>query len=470
MLVAPVWGGRLLIPANDLILMPELVVAGTYDVPFTAFVREHVQPGDVAIDVGAHVGLFTLLLAYEVWERGHVIAYEANPNTLPVLRDNIAMNYLDDRVEIVGRAAGARAGHAQLVAPERFRAMSSIQPLDEDTLLSGSKVDRVERFDVEVEPLDTHVGRFERIDVVKIDVEGAEEQVFAGMANLLESRVVRRVCFEMIRPQLGADWERLRPPLEGLRGQGVAVRDAAGLRHSRAGRARPSPGARMVVAGRHARPGDLSGRAGVREIELFDGSAGRMSLGERAAFEGLLGQLSPGVALQIGLAEEANAKRLAAHAGHVLALDVLEPARLESLAAEGEIDFVLVDGERSAEAIRRTLEQLLDSPALASTVILVAEAGHPDVRAGADAVPYTAWPKVARCGPRLGARPRRPRVRGRARAVGRARVSWSSTPRAWRPSRATTSCTIAPTRPRPGAGSPTHRGPGPGPPCRRARA
>ena len=219
MLIQTVWGG-LLIPANDLILMPELVVAGTYDVPFTAFVREHIQPGDMAIDVGAHVGLFTLLLAYEVWERGHVIAYEANPNTLPVLRDNIAMNYLDDRVEIVGRAAGARAGHAQLVAPERFRAMSSIQPLDEDTLLSGSKVDRVERFDVEVEPLDTHVGRFERIDLVKIDVEGAEEQVFAGMANLLESRVVRRVCFEVSREHMGEEWEPFTERMRRLEGGG----------------------------------------------------------------------------------------------------------------------------------------------------------------------------------------------------------------------------------------------------------
>lgn len=220
MLVAPIWGGRLLVPANDLLLMPELVTRGTYDVPFTAFVREHVQPGDVAIDVGAHVGLFTLLLAYEVWERGHVIAYEANPNTLRLLRDNIAMNYLDDRVEIVGRAAGARSGRAQLIAPERFRAMSSIQPLDEATLLSGSKVDTVERFDVETEPLDTHVGRFEKIDVVKIDVEGAEEQVFAGMSNLLESGVVRQVCFEMIRPLLGNDWGGFAKRLKALESKG----------------------------------------------------------------------------------------------------------------------------------------------------------------------------------------------------------------------------------------------------------
>jgi FkbM family methyltransferase len=97
--------------------MPELVAEGTYDVPFTAFVREYLQPGNVAIDVGAHVGLFTLLMAYEVWKTGHVIAYEANPHNLRLLRDNVTMNYLDDRVEIVPCAAGAAAGSAEFLGP-----------------------------------------------------------------------------------------------------------------------------------------------------------------------------------------------------------------------------------------------------------------------------------------------------------------------------------------------------------------
>jgi hypothetical protein len=45
MLVAPAWGGRLLIPSEDLSLMPELVTRGTYDVPFTAFVQRQLRPG-----------------------------------------------------------------------------------------------------------------------------------------------------------------------------------------------------------------------------------------------------------------------------------------------------------------------------------------------------------------------------------------------------------------------------------------
>src|SRR4051812_28617155 len=45
-LVGPAWGGRLLLPSDDLTLMPELMTDGTYDVPFTAFLQRHVKPGD----------------------------------------------------------------------------------------------------------------------------------------------------------------------------------------------------------------------------------------------------------------------------------------------------------------------------------------------------------------------------------------------------------------------------------------
>jgi FkbM family methyltransferase len=219
MLVATTWGGRLLIPADDLSLMPELVARGTYDVPFTAFVQQHIRPGDVAIDVGANVGLFTLLLAYQVWERGRVIAYEPNPRLVSILRDNVAMNWLADRVEIMPCAAAASRGTARLLAPQRFQMLSTIHA-GEDELLSGGRSDTIETFEVQSEPLDAQIGRFERIDLVKVDVEGAEEQVFAGMSALLASGVVRRVCFEMIRPSMGVDWDSFASRLKALQADG----------------------------------------------------------------------------------------------------------------------------------------------------------------------------------------------------------------------------------------------------------
>jgi FkbM family methyltransferase len=218
MLVATTWGGKLLVPADDLTLTPELVAHGTYDGPLTAFIQQHIRPGDVAIDVGANVGLFTLLLGYQVWERGHVIAYEANPRIVEFLRDNVAMNWLDERVSVVPKAAAAMEGERRFIAPRRA-ATGSLQPV-EHLLATDNRIDTLDHIMVPAEPLDVHAGRFERIDLIKIDVEGAEEQVFAGMSGLLGSGVVRRVCFEMIRTWMGADWDRFASRLKALEANG----------------------------------------------------------------------------------------------------------------------------------------------------------------------------------------------------------------------------------------------------------
>ena len=218
-LVGPVWGGRLLLPSDDLTLMPELMTDGTYDVPFTAFLQRHVKPGDTVFDIGANVGLFTLLAAFQVWEFGRVIAYEANPRIVELLRDNVSMNWLNDRVEIVPKGAAATAGELKFIAPRRFSVTGSLRPV-EHLLVNEDRVDTLDEITVPVEPLDVQVGRFERIDLIKIDVEGAEEQVFAGMTQLLESGVVRRVSFELIRPLLGDDWDGFARRLKALEAGG----------------------------------------------------------------------------------------------------------------------------------------------------------------------------------------------------------------------------------------------------------
>jgi FkbM family methyltransferase len=220
-LVRMVWGGRLLVPGDDLSHLPELVADGVYDVPFTTFLQREIKPGDTVVDVGANIGIFTILAGYQVWEMGRVISYEANPANVAVLRDNVSLNWLSDRIEVVPRAAGAEAGTLPFLAPQRFGGSGSLQPV-EHLLVTDDRRDTVERLDVEVEPLDDRIAGLERIDLVKIDVEGGEEQVFAGMEGTLASGAVRRVCFELAREWLGDDWAPFTGRLRGLAAAGWA--------------------------------------------------------------------------------------------------------------------------------------------------------------------------------------------------------------------------------------------------------
>ncbi len=213
-LVRPAHGGRLLAAASDISITPYLVCEGRYDEPFTAFLQRTLRAGDVAIDVGANIGLFTILMGRLVGPSGRVLAYEPVPETFALLRDNVALNWYDRWIEAIPKAASATAGIARLHAATRLGMLSSLRPHDLEGT-PGLAVDDVVVSDVETEPLDVHLGRFARIALVKIDVEGGEHDVLRGMRGLLASGAVERVSFELLRDRVCDDWEALAALLRG---------------------------------------------------------------------------------------------------------------------------------------------------------------------------------------------------------------------------------------------------------------
>lgn len=153
-------------------------------------------------------------------------------------------------------------------------------------------------------------------------------------------------------------------------------------------------------------------------MEIFSDSGWQMTLGVRAALEGVLAQRKPRLAIGVGTAEEVSLRRLAAHAEEVHFFDLggphvpveetpnvtlysgdpgqLLPEMLKSFAEEGRnVDFALLDASHSGDDVRRDLDHLLSSPAVADTVILLHGVTNEQVRSGLDAVPYAAYPKVA---------------------------------------------------------------------------
>ncbi|MDX8151645.1 class I SAM-dependent methyltransferase [Patulibacter brassicae] len=150
-------------------------------------------------------------------------------------------------------------------------------------------------------------------------------------------------------------------------------------------------------------------------MELFEDDVWQMAWGERAAIEGLLSARRPALAIEVGTAEGASLRRIAAHSAEVHSFDVvlpqlevpehvtlhtgdshvLLPEVLAGFAQEGRnVDFALVDGDHSAEGVRRDVEDLLASSAVRDTVIVTHDTGNELVRSGLDAVDYAAHDKV----------------------------------------------------------------------------
>jgi hypothetical protein len=150
---------------------------------------------------------------------------------------------------------------------------------------------------------------------------------------------------------------------------------------------------------------------------MLASSPWQMSIGERAGVEGVLAQVRPRLAIEIGTAEGGSLSRIAAHSDEVHSFDLVEPQLpvtdlehvhfhfgdahvllpefLAELSAAGRnVDFVLVDGDHSADGVRRDIVDLLESPAVGETVILLHDTINEHVRAGIDAVDYRSYEKV----------------------------------------------------------------------------
>ena len=140
-------------------------------------------------------------------------------------------------------------------------------------------------------------------------------------------------------------------------------------------------------------------------LPLTRESASQMSFGERAALEGVLAQLRPAVAIEIGTAEGGSLARIAAYSGMVHSIDICDdeldvppagnvtlhtgasaevlPSLLDELVSQRRrVDFALVDGDHSFEGVIGDVRALLDSPATDRAVLLVHDSVNEEIRTG----------------------------------------------------------------------------------------
>lgn len=141
-------------------------------------IKDSLKEGDYFVDVGANIGYFSIMASRRVGTTGKVIAFEASPQTSHMLSKNIELNKCGN-IEIHNVAIGKEAGLVKLYS-------SGAAHLGQKSLLA-SRGGAVEA-EVKCVPLSPQTlnSNISRVRLIKIDVEGAEEYVVAGMEELLD--------------------------------------------------------------------------------------------------------------------------------------------------------------------------------------------------------------------------------------------------------------------------------------------
>jgi FkbM family methyltransferase len=182
-----------------------LWVYGEYEPDTQAIIRRYLRPGDVAIDVGANIGIHTMPMSEAVGPQGVVLAVEPLPSVSERLERNLALNHATN-VRVIAQAASDREGSALLYPPGADAANWG-----QASLARLSHLDPDAPIEVPLVTLDALVRAqgLDRVRLIKIDVEGHDREVMAGAIALID-RYHPVLIFEFSpehTSEIGNDWD-----------------------------------------------------------------------------------------------------------------------------------------------------------------------------------------------------------------------------------------------------------------------
>lgn len=207
------YGCTFLVPSLREPIAFHLAVDGLYEPLVVNFLLRRLTAGMTFVDVGANIGVFTILAARQVGPTGRVLALEPSPRVFPYLEYNVKINGLSN-VCLKQRAAYDRDVPSLPLweAPVEHFGMGALAPQfhTAPTAVPGRTLDHI--------LIEEGIGH---VDLLKVDVEGFEAAVFRGAKQLLTGERPPVILFEF------CDWAEARVP-GGKKGDAQRVLHAAG--------------------------------------------------------------------------------------------------------------------------------------------------------------------------------------------------------------------------------------------------
>lgn len=194
-------GQPFFVDTRDRVITPWILMGGHWETNVDNVLTTFVRPGMHIVDVGAHMGYYTIKLGGKIGPKGRLDSFEPNPEMATFLRENINLNGLFSQVVLHRTAAGSRK-ETGVLSMRKGNTTSASLLSDTETATS---------YEVPIDTLDAMLECRNDVSLIKIDAEGFEPAVLEGSQKTLSESPN---CALMIELSLER-WERSRP-LEDL--------------------------------------------------------------------------------------------------------------------------------------------------------------------------------------------------------------------------------------------------------------
>lgn len=189
--------------------------------PDLEIIKKYVRPGNIVIDLGANIGLHTIVAAKQAGGSGRVYAFEPDPRNFNSLKRNVSLNgLLNIIVERLG-VSNINGERDFYLDKQDFTMHSLHNP-------PGAKRQQIK---IKLVRLDDYFKNDSRIDFIKIDVEGAEYGAVSGMLSLLQKNKTVKLLTEFNPPSLQHAGTQPAAYLELLTKNGFKLYELDSLEH-----------------------------------------------------------------------------------------------------------------------------------------------------------------------------------------------------------------------------------------------